>query len=594
MRRTAAFLLCWISGWSAARADVHAYIDAGAEHQYAVLRAPVPAQRFGELSVDTLARARAFFDRGGPTPRGDDAAEVPFSVPRAPFVGGASGGVPWKVPAPTPVWSPASPAPFGAPVSKKRSADCRTIIGDVDRERIAALYVKRTFRVGPELTSLRVLELRARYEDGLVAWINGVEVARVAVDPRGSVDGMAARSRGPEWETFFLAADEGLLRAGDNELVVEVRPSIARLAPSVDLALVGRSQARIVRGPLLLRTTEDSAIVAFETDVATKGEVRWGQTPSHYQRTVASPGRGTRHEVTLTGLPRDAEIHYQVVADDDLSADHAFHTSPGAGEVVRFVVFGDVRSGHARHAELVPRIIDEGPDFVIATGDMVMRGTDEGDWQKYFAIAGPLLARVAVYPVLGNHDLGESNRRRFEDIFALSARPPETPLGASWWSFDVGSVHVAMMDSNHFDDPRQVAWLDGDLAAARARGAKRLFAAAHHGAWSRGPHGGHAIALRDYAPIWEKHRVDVVFSGHDHLYQRGQVGRVRYVVSGGGGAPLYPQRCGGRGQRKCAEDGMVTFESAHHYVVVEVYRDFVRMCAKRVDGSALEACTEVR
>jgi len=220
----------------------------------------------------------------------------------------------------------------------------------------------------------------------------------------------------------------------------------------------------------------------------------------------------------------------------------------------------------------------------------VMRGTDEGDWQRYFSIAAPLLARVPVYPVLGNHDLGEANQRRFEDIFALTARPADTPAGSSWWSFDVAGVHVVILDSNAFDDPRQLAWMDADLAQARARGARRLFAAMHHGAWSRGPHGGHETALALYAPLWEKHGVDVVFSGHDHIYQRGQVGRVRYVVSGGGGAPVYPMRCGGRGQRKCAEDGMAYFESAYHYVVVEVYRDFARMCPKRPDGTPLEAC----
>ena len=350
MRLTAAFVavvfVCFfvsVSALSAARADVHPYIDAGAEHQYAVLRAPVPAQRFGELSVDTLARARAFFDRGGPTPRVDAAADAPWVGARGPFLGGASGGIPWKVPAPTPAWSAASPAPFGAPLSRKRSAECRTLIGDVERERIAALYLRRTFRVGTELTSLRVLELRARYEDGLVAWINGVEVVRVAVDPRGSVDGVAARSRGPEWETFFLDTDGGVLRAGDNELIVEVRPSVARLAPSVDVALVGRTQARIVRGPLILRTTVDSAIIAFETDVPTRGEVRWGRGASRYEHKVASDGMGTRHEVTLTDLPRGAEIHYQVVADDDAS--RTAFTTPGSGRSCACVLVGDVRAG---------------------------------------------------------------------------------------------------------------------------------------------------------------------------------------------------------------------------------------------------------
>ena len=61
----------------------------------------------------------------------------------------------------------------------------------------------------------------------------------------------------------------------------------------------------------------------------------------------------------------------------------------------------------------------------------------------------------------------------------------------------------------------------------------------------------------------------------------------------GRGSALYSNMWRSR-ERKGARDGMLAFESAYHYVVVEVYRDFVRMCPKRTDGTALEACTEIR
>jgi 3',5'-cyclic AMP phosphodiesterase CpdA len=152
------------------------------------------------------------------------------------------------------------------------------------------------------------------------------------------------------------------------------------------------------------------------------------------------------------------------------------------------------------------------------------------------------------------------------------------------------------LDSNRYDDDRQLAWVESDLAAARARGARALFAAAHHGPFSRGPHGGEPIAAQRYVPALERAGVAVFFSGHDHLYERGQAGRLAYVVSGGGGAPLYQPRCGVSGKRSCrGEDGKwgKTLVVAYHYVLVEVFRDLVRLCPRRPDGTPIEECVTI-
>ena len=53
--------------------------------------------------------------------------------------------------------------------------------------------------------------------------------------------------------------------------------------------------------------------------------------------------------------------------------------------------------------------------------------------------------------------------------------------------------------------------------------------------------------VRDYAPLLAAGHVDVLFCGHDHIYERGvgstPTGKLTYVVTGGGGAPLYNPRC---------------------------------------------------
>ena len=95
-------------------------------------------------------------------------------------------------------------------------------------------------------------------------------------------------------------------------------------------------------------------------------------------------------------------------------------------------------------------------------------------------------------------------------------------------------------------------------------------------------------------PILARHRVDLVVSGHDHLYQRGEVDGIRYIVSGGGGASLYQPSCGVRGKPKCPPDGMQKLLVAFHYLVVTIDRETLEMCPRDTDGKLLEKCTRYR
>jgi 3',5'-cyclic AMP phosphodiesterase CpdA len=148
------------------------------------------------------------------------------------------------------------------------------------------------------------------------------------------------------------------------------------------------------------------------------------------------------------------------------------------------------------------------------------------------------------------------------------------------------------LDSNAYERPEQETWLERDLAPARAGGTRAIFAFTHHGPYSRGFHGGSAIARDRYVPILVRHGVDGLFSGHDHIYQRGEIGGLRYAVTGGGGASLYQFRCGVADKPVCKDpDGMDTLAREHHYMVVAIAGGEMEMCTRRVDGSLLEKCT---
>jgi hypothetical protein len=527
--------------------------------RYEVVTAPLLATQIGALAASGLdvaaGRAQAPIDVLG------DDKPPPAGWPLA-IDGGATGALPRDAP-----------------------VDHRT----------TALYAVTTFALTKDQEGLRMIEIRARYEDGIAIWLNGIEVVRKAL-PRGST-ALAAMPHGPEWETFYVPAAPGLLRLGDNSLAFEVHPSGRRRAPELAVDVIGRRELGIVRGPIVAEVGSTTATIAVDTDPGIDAAIEWG-TGGTLDHRASSTGR-QHHRFALTDLPPHAQFSYRVHAGGVQSPLYRAHTAPGASDVVRIGVYGDVRGGHVVHRRLVDAMLGEALDLVCVTGDMVLHGSDEADWQRFFTVTGELLAQVHYLPAVGNHDLGWEGAavaaKRAEDVFALPAGPPNRPAGAYWYSYDIADVHLVFLDSNAYERAEQETWLDDDLAAARKRGVRAILAFTHEPPYSRGLHRGNALARTRYVPILARHHVDLLLAGHDHLYQRGEATGIRYVVSGGGGASLYPISCGVSGKPDCkVDDGKQAVFKEHHYVVLAIAKDAMEMCARRADGTLLEKCVRYK
>jgi hypothetical protein len=456
-----------------------------------------------------------------------------------------------------------------------------------------ARFARWHFGVGAELPALKTLTLRIRYTHGFAAYVNGVEIARRRLDAGAPPDGVASDVHGPEYESFTVPARA--LRRGDNLLAVEVHPRTAGRDTTVELSLRGDEGAHFVRGPYLVGLGERTVTLVFDSDLPTAAEVRWGAGEEY--GASARDSFGTHHVVKLAGLQPGNVYHYRVRAHSNGgggeldSGDAAFHTPPDGGRPLRFAVYGDVRSGHDVHAALNQSLADEQPDFAILTGDLVDRGSDEGDWERFFEIAGPLLRSLAIFPAIGNHEYASRGKGlvAFMQYFRWPlALPDDEP---PWYSFDLGIAHFVALDSNSYKSARQLSWLDRDLKEARRRGARALFVYAHEGPASAGMHGDNAVCVRDYLPVMERNRVSMFFGGHDHDYERGRVGALDYLVTGGGGAELRSARCGVPGKRACPPR-VAAFVNDHNYVMVELLPSLFRVCPKRIDGTPIEACTQ--
>jgi hypothetical protein len=104
----------------------------------------------------------------------------------------------------------------------------------------------------------------------------------------------------------------------------------------------------------------------------------------------------------------------------------------------------------------------------------------------------------------------------------------------------------------------------------------------HHSPYASGIHGENDDAQIGGLPrILTKYGVDALFAGHDHVYERGEADGLRYIISGGCGAPLYP--------RRKINDYTAWFESTTHFVRVTVRGDEVEYAALRPGGSLIDS-----
>ncbi len=245
-------------------------------------------------------------------------------------------------------------------------------------------------------------------------------------------------------------------------------------------------------------------------------------------------GRGWVHTVSVP-LRYPGVTQYSVRCGP--WADHVVRLPPAptSGTPLTFVAFGDNRSGFGRHAAIVKAVNSLGPDLVINTGDMVRIG-GPATWTQFFEIERPLLANTALFAAFGNHEaLGEPDL--YDAIFACPRRGPK---GTRTCVRDYGDLRLIFIDSEGPKAP-QGDWLRRVLAEPAPAGTQRVeVIVLHRPVFTFSLHPPDLDWRAILHPLARDAGVELVFQGHNHLYERFEVEGVTYVTTGGGGAPLYP------------------------------------------------------
>lgn len=237
------------------------------------------------------------------------------------------------------------------------------------------------------------------------------------------------------------------------------------------------------------------------------------------------------------------------------------------------IIYGDTRTNHEIHKEIVNAIVKESPAAVFHTGDLVEFGWSKKQWKIFNEITEKMREVAPFYPTTGNHEIKSW----------LYYRNFKLPNNEKWYSVDIQNVHFVVLNSNSRTKPnsKQCKWLEKDLQSL-PEGTKSVVAVFHHPPYCTGFHDEDERHLREsFVPILEKYNVPLIFNGHDHCYERSFVNGAYYIVIGGGGAPLYKQSR----QREYSQK----FLSDYNYCRLFIMDNIFKVEVLGIDGQLLDS-----
>jgi len=326
--------------------------------------------------------------------------------------------------------------------------------------------------------------------------------------------------------------------------------------------------------------------VAWQLDETRICALNWGRDTTYSEGWVQTVEQSSNHlhGRVIHGLTPGAFYFYRVINGPD-EYRGSFRAAPhNSGKTGRIFFYGDTRTFPEMHNMVCERMITDYqatphiPTIAIHTGDWTSDDSTNAWDNEYFHRDADetrkMLANLPMNGCRGNHDGAGENYKIFwpypyEDSF--------------YWSFDYGSMHIAIVDQYTAYDPDspQFDWLKDDLRDSEKTWKLVVY---HEPAWAAG--GGHENNEEAQAyihPLCVAFDVPVAIAGHNHYYSRCTVDGIQHVTTAGGGAPLYGCDHG--------SPYLVAWAKAYHYLSVLADQNTLEVKAIDIFGTVLDSFT---
>ncbi|MCB1583849.1 MAG: metallophosphoesterase family protein [Xanthomonadales bacterium] len=413
----------------------------------------------------------------------------------------------------------------------------------------ATWYFRHKFNVVSP-SEFNFLKFEALRDDGVVVYLNGVEVGRSNM-PAGTVnyDTLAASTVGGSDEsTFFpsLVFSNNLVQ-GENVLAVEVHQRRTDSSDvGFDLRLLG-TDINLTRGPYLQSQSPTEITIKWRTFEAVNSRVSWGSAINALDNHLDDPTLTTEHELRISGLSPKQTYYYSIGTNTETYAgnteDHHFNMPPLLGDkaAFRFWVIGDSGTANAdaqavKNAYLSYNQQNQTNLWLMLGDNAYNTGTDDQYQTAVFDMYPELLRNSTLWSTIGNHDRGNANSIMqtgvYYDIFSFPQNAQTDGISTgmdsgteAYYSFDYANVHFVVLESHESNATFRTGmlnWLNNDLLMTDA---DWVVAVWHHPPYTKGSHDSdlenQLIYMRENVlPILENHGVDLVLTGHSHSYER--------------------------------------------------------------------------
>jgi hypothetical protein len=318
------------------------------------------------------------------------------------------------------------------------------------------------------------------------------------------------------------------------------------------LAITSFSQSLdIIRGPYLNSVSSTSAVIRWRTEKPTDSKVFISTDRFKVEQAsvVSEAALETDHELVISGLSPATKYFYSVGANSTkpkMYEDQFLVTAPQVGSTspLRIWALGDFGDGSKNQLNCRDAIIkettDHRPDAWLWLGDNAYNiGLDEEYQRHVFRVyQESFFKNTNLYPSPGNHDYGRAKRNPTDvSYFKIFTMPKDGEAGGipsgseSYYAVDFGNVHLISLDSQGELDggfriydtlSKQITWLKKDLTANKLPWTIVYF---HHPPYTKGSHDSdrenELVKIREnLLTILERFKVDLVLTGHSHVYER--------------------------------------------------------------------------